>query len=266
MKLIAMALDGTLLNTKKEISKINKLSLIRAKQKGFTLAIVTGRPYDRCIQYIKELDMYNPYDIVITYNGGFISSGDKTVSYSKKFLGETNSKLLISYLDDLNICYNIYFEDGIYTKELSKDLINQMVYDKVNINIQATSWDLKKNIYKIIIAETKEKLEIIKDNLPIEFKERMNVVSSTPYFLEFLPLDVSKGNALLWLCENKSIEAKDVIAFGDEENDYDMLRVAGHSYIMANSNPSLFKYGFLEIVSNDYDSGAITVNEYLDKI
>jgi Cof subfamily protein (haloacid dehalogenase superfamily) len=237
IQLIAIDLDGTLLNSKKEISKPNKEVLLSCKKKGIKLVITTGRPYDRVINYLKQLDLFNLEDYVITYNGGLITNGLRTKVYQENVMEESEIQNLLDYFEENQLCYNIYFESGIESKKLSQEVLILGVYQGVNISIKTTIDWKKEKIFKIILADAPSKIQEHEEKLKQQFQEKFMLSHSTPYFLEFLPKGVNKGYGLSQLAKILHIEREAIMAFGDEENDLSMLEFAGIGIAMGNATP-----------------------------
>ncbi|MER2117699.1 MAG: HAD-IIB family hydrolase, partial [Enterococcus casseliflavus] len=76
IKLIAIDLDGTLLNDKKEVTPRNKEVLARAKAQGVKIVICTGRPLRAIRPYLEELSLKEPGDYSITFNGGLVQKNE----------------------------------------------------------------------------------------------------------------------------------------------------------------------------------------------
>ncbi len=76
IKLVAIDLDGTLLNSQKEISLRNKQALMAAKQAGVKVVICTGRPLAAIGPYLEELGLQEEGDYSITFNGGLVQKND----------------------------------------------------------------------------------------------------------------------------------------------------------------------------------------------
>ena len=76
IKLVAIDLDGTLLNSQKEISLRNKQALMAAKQAGVKVVICTGRPLAAIGPYLEELGLQDEGDYSITFNGGLVQKND----------------------------------------------------------------------------------------------------------------------------------------------------------------------------------------------
>lgn len=86
--------------------------------------------------------------------------------------------------------------------------------------------------------------------------------SPYPYFVEFLPIGMTKGNAVEELCSNLNIDPKNVIAFGDGDNDKEMLQVVGFSVAVKNARPMLKEISTLiSEYSNDENAVAIELSK-----
>ena len=84
IKLIALDLDGTLLNPDKKISEANKLAIHRAREAGVKIVLCTGRPLMGIKAYVDELDLLQAEDYSITYNGGLVQKNKTSEIIPKK--------------------------------------------------------------------------------------------------------------------------------------------------------------------------------------
>ena len=116
IKLIAIDLDGTLLDDNKQISPLNKETIKELVAKGIKIIIASGRPYFRIKPILKELALDNDQNYVIAYNGGSISLGDGSKIVYAKWLKNKDIKKIVSYLSKTKACFNLYSADEIYTE------------------------------------------------------------------------------------------------------------------------------------------------------
>lgn len=157
-KLIALDMDGTLLNEKKEITKKTKEALKAARERGVKVVIATGRPIDGLKKYIDELDLNHDNEYVLSYNGCLVQE-----IKSKKIIHEvglTGKDLHYIYDLSINLGVNIHAfsaDKGLITPKLSK---YTNVEADIN-NIEAKVIDFStisedENIVKIMLIDEEE--------------------------------------------------------------------------------------------------------------
>ncbi|AAK78606.1 hypothetical protein BJV85_003383 [Clostridium acetobutylicum] len=237
-KLIALDMDGTLLNDDKIISKRNKEAIKKAKNLGYKVVLSTGRPLKGVERYLKELDLVNDDDYAIAFNGGLVQN-TKT--------GEVLGKELMKF-EDLDRLYKLSQKFNVNIHMLS---INECItpkknpYTEVEVNINQIPL-IEKNfnelphdtvIVKIMMIDSKEKLDKVEKLLPKEIYDDYSVARSSDIFLEFSPKGVHKGVGLKILSEHLNLKKEELIAVGDAGNDIAMIEYAGLGVAMGNAFP-----------------------------
>ena len=150
VKLIAIDLDDTLLNTKKDITNENKAAIKKALEKGIKIVIASGRPFFRVSQILKELVIDNEKNFVISYNGGYVSNGCNTVIIKKEFLNNNETIDIVNEINKYNLNFTIYIDDDIYTLGIKEQIIFP------EINIDSITKILGMNITFVTSAKTDE--------------------------------------------------------------------------------------------------------------
>ncbi|CRF31979.1 hydrolase [Brachyspira suanatina] len=257
IKLIATDLDGTLLNDKKEIGDYTKKILnILMNDYKIELVLSSGRPYEGIINYNKILENDN---CSIIFNGANIVDKEGKVIY-KKTIEENACRSIINMSAKYDVCIHVY-DNGKYivSKEdfpiksyVQKDQSLPAVYGLNNINNYVFD--------KMLILGDRG----ILDNLKSEIDSQFDVHScfSGPFSLEITSKGTNKGNALKWICNNKGIDIKDIISFGDNFNDVEMVEYAGVGVAMANAEEELKQKADYIALSNDEDG----VGKFLSNI
>jgi Cof subfamily protein (haloacid dehalogenase superfamily) len=259
-KLIAIDMDGTLLNSQHEISERNKVAIKSASEKGVKIVITTGRIFTSAKYYAKLLGITTP---IIACNGAFISEYNKNnVLYDNPMRLDDCIEILNAAEEHGMYCH-LYDNQNFYVRELKYS--SQKYYewnnrqkpeDRINIHIDKNLTQLLKDkkpeIYKmVIIDEDKSKLsnfkEIIQNNNNIE------IVSSWHNNVEVMNKEVSKGNALYNLCKILDIRSEEVIAIGDNYNDASMFKYSGVSVAMGNAEIEIKEIADLVTDTNDND-------------
>ena len=261
-KLISIDCDGTLLNSKKQISERNVAMLKKAKEKNIRIVIASARPYYRLLGYLNQLDLIDNSQYTIAFNGALIiNNGTQKEIFEKAF-----SKKDISYLLSLAEKYNkhvfLYAKDGILANYYDEKYVEKNPdthYECVDLS----NYDFEKTkIYKLAFVNTPDVIVRIKDVLKTKIGSAYEVSSSVPQFVEVVNKGITKSFALRQICNILNIEKSEVIAFGDEDNDIPMMEFAGFSIAMGNASQKVKKMADYVSTSNDEDGVAFAL-EYV---
>ena len=109
-----------------------------------------------------------------------------------------------------------------------------------------------------------EILQKLQAELKEEIGERCVIFTSKPYFLEVMPKNTGKGEALMWLAEHLGIPQSETLAFGDAMNDESMIRLAGTSVAMKNGDQTIKNIAdYISEYTNDEDGVARFIEKYV---
>lgn len=243
IKLVAVDIDGTLLNNKKEITPEVFAAVQEAKKQGVKVVIATGRPIAGVEGLLEELNLKDHGDYVITFNGGLVqdtANGETIVSEELSY----DDYLDLEFLSrKLGVHMHAITKEGIYTanRNIGKYTVHESSLVNMPIFYRTPEEMADKAIIKMMFIDEPEILDAAIAKIPEQYHERFNLVKSTSFYLELLPKTVSKGNALLHLAEKMGLDKEQTMAIGDEENDRAMLEVVGNPVVMENGNPELKK-------------------------
>ena len=187
-KIIALDMDGTLLNNNKEVTSKTREALQKAREKGVKVVLASGRPIDGLRRYLDELELVRDNEYVLSFNGCLVQEVK-----SQKIIHEVGLKG-----DDLHYMYKISKELGVNIHAFSpkRGLITpkSSKYTEVEANINGIEIteidflevDKDENIVKIMLIDEPEILDEAISKLPKEAYEKYNIVKSTPFFLEII--------------------------------------------------------------------------------
>ena len=240
--IIALDLDGTLLNSKKELSEGNLAALKKAADEGWEIVPTTGRFYGGMPDFIRGLPFVH---YAITINGAYV---EDLLEGNQIYMAEMPYKQAIDimkYLDELPVIYDCYMDNDAFMTEALKAKVDEIVE---NPRIRKMFYDLRKPVPELkeflenrgqdvqkIQFFTKDanlRLELLEE-LPKVF-ENIAVSSSSPQNIEINQAKATKGLALIALAEYLGLDRTKTIAMGDGLNDISMLEEAGIGIAMAN--------------------------------
>lgn len=264
-KLIALDMDGTLLNEEKIVTERTKKAIKAARDKGVTVVLATGRPIDGVTRYLEELDMYTDNDYVLSYNGGLVlKTKSKEVVCKLGLIGE-DVKYLYELSKTLGVNIHAFSEkNGLVTPKNSKYTEVEASINNITVNeVNFDNIENDESFIKIMMIDEPEILQRAVDNLPQEVYEKYTVVRSTPFFLEFLNKEVNKGVGVEMLAKHLGVKREEVITMGDAGNDLHMIEYAGMGIAMGNAFDEVKEAANYITDSNNEDGVAKAIEKFV---
>ncbi|WP_350343941.1 HAD family hydrolase [Proteinivorax tanatarense] len=239
IKLVAIDLDGTLLNDSGEIHPKDSEKIQNLISNGIYVVLATGRTFKSAQHIAKQLNLNVP---IVTYNGGLVKDAiSQRVIHCSKINLDT-AKEILKLAEHQQVYARAYIDDVLWEE---KENINAKLYaQKHRISYQVKG-SLSKNLDKepyILLFKDKQNPSKI-HNLTNKLKElnKVSVTSSTPDSVEVMSKGTSKAHALKIICQKLNIPKAKTLAIGNSLNDYDMLALAGQGVAMKNSDQALLE-------------------------
>ncbi|GBG97075.1 sugar-phosphatase [Lactococcus termiticola] len=265
IKLVAIDLDGTLLDPDRKIVAEVKEAVAKAKKAGVKIVITTGRPLMGVKDILDELNLNEPGDYVITYNGALVQRADTGEEFIRESLTAEDYLNIEAAARKIGSPLHAITIDGIYTsnRDIGKYTVHEAEMVKMPLHFRQPEEIAGLEIAKVMIVDEAESLDNAIAYLPFEFFERYTMVKSTPYYLEFMNKKASKGNAVLELAEKLFLDKDELMAIGDEENDRSMLEAVGNPVVMENGKEALKKIAKYITKSNAEAGVAHAINTWV---
>lgn len=264
-KLLAIDMDGTLLNSNKVISKTNKEAVKKAVEKGVNVVITSGRELNGLHKYLNEINLTGDNQYLIANNGGTIykTSNFECIAYR----GLRGRDLIKAYTLSNKIGLNLiaYTLNGSIAGEVNDLSKFEEAYVGNPVKIINFKSDVKDDdkITKIMLSQTEEMLPKKMLEIPKKFYSEYNVVKTMPTLLEVMNKDCSKGCAVKLLADKLGIKKEEVMSIGDEANDIEMLTYAGLGVAMGNAIKKLKDVAQYVTSSNDNDGVAKAIEKFI---
>lgn len=235
-KLIAIDLDGTTLNNQSQIGKYTEDVIKKLTKKGHMVCIATGRSYRNSSNYYAQLELRTP---LVNFNGAlchhpidykweaaYQRTLNKEIALDLLKMNEFNQVRLIAaetinkvYMDRDYIPYSDFFDKTSETAlTFSKKCLNE---NPISVSIFTDGESAHNEMKTEILNSVSDKVEI-------------RTWGGFAPCLELVELGVQKAMGVEQIANYYGISRKDIIAFGDEDNDYEMLQYAGLGVAMAN--------------------------------
>lgn len=257
-KLVALDLDGTLLNNELKITDRAANAIREAEKKGVKVTICTGRMFASAFQFAEELGINVP---LITYNGALVKNSiDKEVLY-ERYLPLEEAKYVIELCRQYDCQINLYLDDKLYVEKAEEwakryaKRVKVPLYEVDDLLELLTIPPLK-----ILAMSEKNVLEKIRNELS---GRGLYITKSQPHFLEILNNEATKGKGLNAVGQILGIDRNEILAIGDNENDIEMFKYAGFAVAMENADEFVKNYADYVTKSNDDDGVALAIEKLI---
>ncbi|MDN4523694.1 Cof-type HAD-IIB family hydrolase [Fictibacillus fluitans] len=262
--LIALDLDGTLLNDNKVISQRTKNAVLKAKQEGHVVCISTGRPYRASTEYYKELGLNTP---IVNFNGAFVHHPhDSSFGVYHSPLELSQAKKVIKTAEEF-LVKNIMAEvlDDVYLHKEDQVIVDTFIMGENPAHTGDLNERLNDNPTSLLIHPQDHHVNELRDQLKKEHAEVIDQrVWAAPWnIIEVIRSGLNKAVGLQKISAYYNIPKERVIAFGDEDNDLEMIEYAGHGIAMGNAISELKNIANHVTKTNEEDGIALYLEEVL---
>ncbi|MEA5016710.1 MAG: Cof-type HAD-IIB family hydrolase [Candidatus Limiplasma sp.] len=268
IKLIAMDMDGTLLNEDKEISGESRAALHEAVDKGISIAICSGRSSGDNSIFASQAGLDKCY--ILAYNGAYCLESPHGKPYARHIMPKQAALAALAVLKEYDVSYACFLADRIVAVENGlwpKDKgwvahAGKPGAPRIQQGLPEVERLQGEGIHKIVYIERHEerRIEEIRQRLlPIQ---GMDVTSSWANNLELIPSGVNKGTAVRELAQRLGLSPENVMAIGDYDNDIPMLRYAGWGIAMGNASEAVKKAAPYATAANAQEGVAQAIRQY----
>ena len=253
-KLIALDLDGTLLDEQKRISKANLEALQKAKELGAKIVLITGRGRSSTATQ-PFLDILESKELTGYYQGALVVDEFDSNPLYACTLKRNDCKDI--YLDAVKRGLNmqVYRGEEAYVESFDEYSYRYQQHVKCKLN-QVDSLEpfinSDENLKLLINTSEKQVLRNF-EFFYNKYSSRVNVVTSSKNYIEFTHQDASKGNALKFIASRYRIDRSQIIAMGDQLNDVSMIEFAGVGVAMGNATDEVKSRANMVTLTNDED-------------
>lgn len=286
-KLIAIDLDGTLLNSYGEVSIENKNAIKKACEQGIYVVLCSGRICNSVENIANEVGA-NQY--LIGGNGTIVYDIANGKTLYNKYMTKDLVLKLIKICEENSIYYSIFAENSIVASSLKYNVLFYNNENSKKTSEKKTKINIVQNIYeyikessfnefsKITICDSNKVIfngiiKKIRENKKIEvldvahlsnkkIKNGTEVEEIAYYYTEITNKNVNKWTAINSLIDYLGIKKEEVMAIGDNANDIEMIKNAGLGVAMGNSAPNVKKCSDIIVETNDENGVAHAIEEF----
>lgn len=266
IKLAAIDIDGTLVNSEKKLTTAVKAAIAAAKQEQLKIVICTGRPYTGVRSLLTELKLQNQADqYVICFGGALVQTTNGHIINLQPLAYDSFLKLeALASMQQLH--FQAVARERIYTanRNISCYTAYESIITQQEISYRTPAEMPKNALIKAMIIDEKGKIDSLLQNwsafAPLE--KEINFCRSSPNYIEANALGVNKGSALQLLCQYLKLQPAEVMAIGDQGNDLSMLEYAGLAIAMGNATPEVKAAAMFATADNDHDGVAQAIKQF----
>lgn len=261
IKFIAADIDGTLLNSKGELTLKTREAIHRVWKDGIVFAISTGRPIQGVLPLVEEIGLDLP---LITYNGSMVlTAKTREVLYERVLVPEGVRQVYELGLQ-WDVTMLLWSENQLFTNRMDERAHKYSGLTGTPLQPITQLEPLLHKTTKILWYDDVKRIEEYETLLP-QFLNNEQIVhhTSRPYFLEFVDREASKAIAIEQMITHYGIKREEVMAIGDGYNDVSMIRYAGLGVAMGNA-PEDIKQGADRVTAScDEDGVAQAIEKYV---
>lgn len=264
-------MDGTLLNSKSQVSLTNARALKEASSRGLKIVIATGKARPAAISVLQMVDLAGKDGIISEHSPGVFLQGLLVYGINGREIFKRNL--------DPNVCreaghYSLEHKVPLvaFCQDCCLTLFNHPLVDTLHTVYHEPKAEIMPSVEHLVTAADIQKLiffdtaEGIATNLRPYWseatKDHASVVQAVSDMLEIVPFGTSKGSGVKLLLDHLGVSSKEIMAIGDGENDMEMLELASLGVALSNGSDKTKAVADVIGVSNDEDGVADAIYRY----
>ncbi len=264
-EMIVLDLDGTLTNSRKEITPKTREVLMRIQSAGKKVVLASGRPTPGIVKLADELQLDRFGGYILAFNGGRI------IQYS-------TGEVIYNRTVPMELVPDIYRaavgeQVGILTYTESEIILGNGVDEYIELESKINGIPTREvedfvgfvnyPVNKFLLTGEPDKILHTQGVMREKFGWELNIFRSEPFFLEMMPQSIDKAFSLERLLEYLGMDRTQMICCGDGFNDKSMIDFAGLGVAMANAQPEVKAVADYITASNDEDGIVQVVTEFM---
>jgi Cof subfamily protein (haloacid dehalogenase superfamily) len=266
-KILVLDIDGTLTNSKKQITEATKQAIWELMDRGHLVALASGRPTPGMRKYEKELELDKRGGYLLSYNGARVveCTGGEVVHQNflplhvvpqlYEFAKERGAGL-ITYDGDVVISA---FEPDEYIKLEAG--INWLPIRHEPDFVEYVNYDIN----KCLMTAPGEQAAVYEKELQERFGDIISIYRSEPFFIEIMPKNINKADSLDKVLKGMGMSAENAVCCGDGFNDITMIKYAGVGVAMGNAQPAVKEAADYIAPTNDEDGLVDVISRFFEE-
>jgi Cof subfamily protein (haloacid dehalogenase superfamily) len=240
----------------------SQAALRAARAAGIHVILVTGRMFQSVRPYALQAGIDDP---VICYQGAVVAEPDSGRWLRHEPIALEPARDAIAAVQDEGYGLNCYVDDELYVERITMDARRYADFQHLTLHEVGPLLDwLERPPTKLVVIGDPEALDALEARMKAHFDGRLYISKSLPYFLEFAAPEVTKAAGLEFLAGRLGLTREQTVAFGDGENDIELMHWAGYAVAVANAHERVLAAADF-VCARDEDEGVAQVIEaYLE--
>jgi len=272
VRLIALDIDGTLLDSRWHLPDANRVAIAEANRRGIEVALVTGRRYDFAMPVAHQLD--SKLTLIVS-NGALIRSKEGRTHLRHLLPKQTAAQVLhltTQWREGAAVIFDRQRENQLILESLDPDDSVRYAYYSRNLEFIGLARPLEtcltEDPIQVMLSGKIEAMQEAEARLrraafAAEFRLALTSYERKDFaMIDVIPPGCSKGSSLAEWAALRGIAREEILAIGDNHNDLEMLTFAGIPVVMGNGVPELKTYGWHETGSNDENGVALAIEHF----
>jgi len=258
-KFVVFDLDGTLLTHDFRLLPSTARAITEIKEAGFRVSVATGRSYKSAEPFYKALNISEP---MVFSNGAVVdnpATGQRDVIYG---IPLSTARTVLDLLPEFQLSLKIHLPNGDLFKTDSTPWPDEgFKVGEINKNIAD---ELSETPVKMVFYDPEDRVKMFEKKLIEQLGRETHVRTfrSHTRYVEMTNENTSKGEAVKMLMERLGVDAQEVVAVGDQDNDFEMLRDLGFGVMAGPGTDKLREISDLQIPSPE-DQGIEKLRDWL---
>jgi len=284
IKAILLDIDGTLTNSRKEITPKTKEALLKAQAAGIRLAVVSARTENGLARFGRWLDFENNHGVLIACNGALIKDMETGEVFFDKSMSKELGAAILEHLKKFKVIPLVAKGQYMYTNDVFSGMIKLRGKDGSCQEVNIIQYESRSNEYllceekdladffkdtkisKILVAGDSDYLSEHAEEMAAPFKDSTANGFTASCYYEFNPKGVDKAEAIHTAFGSLGISADEMMAFGDQRNDISMLKAVKYGIAMGNAVDEAKEAAFDVTNDNDHDGIAESIYKYIPQL
>ena len=232
MAVLACDLDRTLISGDYVLRPRTRAALAAARARGLHVIVVTGRMFRAVRPYLtgpEPVVCYQGAAVVDPAHGEFLHHVPIQLELARE---------AIDAVQAAGHGLNCYVDDELYVERVTPEAESYASFQHIPLNVVGPLLDwLADDPTKLVVVGDPEELDVLGASLRARFSERLFIAKSLPFFLELAHPNVSKASGLQFVADRLGFTREETVAFGDGENDLELIDWAGYAVAVENAHP-----------------------------
>jgi len=261
IKLVVIDIDGTLLDNDRRLDPETMRVIEQVQKQGIIVTLASGRTFISTARIAGQLEIKAP---IIAHNGAYIARVTDDEPLFEAPIDMKRARDMVALLEASGYYVKVYVRDELYVQVVATETLEFSAYHGIPYHAvgRGNLSKLEKDPLKIVIIDTPQGINHVFKLLE-PWKRHFNICRDTDRGIEIVQGNINKGAALEKVCAILKVDKNQVMAFGNEGNDLEMIQNAGIGVAMGNAYAGLKEHATFVTRTNDDLGVAYALDKYL---